>query len=68
MDKFANPQPPPTPKVTTASIVAAVYSDTGADPAPPSTTKCLRSVLFEDDPLSVFAPSDTTKQASTLAS
>jgi hypothetical protein len=43
MDKSANPHPPPTPKVTTASIAAAVYGDTGADPAPPSTARCLRS-------------------------
>jgi hypothetical protein len=51
MDKSANPQPPPTPKVTTASIAATIYGDTGADPAPPSTAKCLRSVLlFEDNP------------------
>jgi hypothetical protein len=75
MDKSANPQPPPTPKVATASIAAAAaYGDTGADPAPPSTAKRLRSVLFEDDPddpnkrRSVFAPTDTTKQASTPAS
>jgi hypothetical protein len=52
MDQSANPQPPPTPKVTTASIAAAVYGDTGADgadPVPPSTAKRVR-ILFDDDP------------------
>jgi hypothetical protein len=37
MDESDNPQPPTTPKVTTASIAAAVYGDTDADPAPPSS-------------------------------
>jgi hypothetical protein len=75
MDQSANPQPPPTPEVTTASIAAAVYGDTGADcidPAPPSTAKHVR-ILFDDDPDDpnkrrfVLPSTVTNEQASTSA-
>jgi hypothetical protein len=75
MDESSNPQPPPTPAVTTASIAAAVYGDTGidgVDPAPPSTAKRVR-ILFDDDPddpnkrRSVLPPTVATDQASTPA-
>jgi hypothetical protein len=63
MDQSANPQPPPTPNVTTASIAAAVYGDAGADgadPAPLSTAKRVR-ILFDDDPAD-----DPNKRRSTV--